>query len=268
MISLSNEKGDLVIINEYGATITSWIVDDKEKLYCSPTANMDGSTPIRGGIPLVFPQFGNYGSICEIKHGFARSQLFKIEKNDTKNEVIMVLEDCQQTKIFWNYEFRLEYKIILNESGSLVTNVMVKNVGLKEFRFNFLFHTYFLVSDLNDVKILSLKGCKYFKGIDRSLLEMEGREKISINGEVDSVYINVPCKISADLGENGFVNIKTENLKDLVIWNPWKDKCSLLLDMPNDDYKKMVCIETCTLSPITLESNGGSWSGGQEISFI
>jgi D-hexose-6-phosphate mutarotase len=41
-------------IHQHGATIISWKVNGRELLFCSKLAHLDGSKPIRGGIPLVF----------------------------------------------------------------------------------------------------------------------------------------------------------------------------------------------------------------------
>lgn len=41
-------------IHLHGATVISWRVDGKELLFLSSKALLDGSKPIRGGIPLVF----------------------------------------------------------------------------------------------------------------------------------------------------------------------------------------------------------------------
>ena len=48
--------GESVSVLLYGATVVSW--KDKnghEKLWLSEAAKLDGSKPVRGGIPLVFP---------------------------------------------------------------------------------------------------------------------------------------------------------------------------------------------------------------------
>lgn len=271
MISLSNRKGDVVVVLEHGATITSWIVGGKERLYCSPTTKLDGSTPIRGGIPLVFPQFG-HGSICTTKHGFARSQPFAIDNVNErkKNSVTMILVDSIETKKVWNYKFKLKYRIVLEEDGSLTSAVAIYNLSNEAFRFDFLFHSYFLIGTTRDLKVRSLKGCKYLDGVERKKLEMETCEYVVIDDkEIDRIYINVPSEISADFGkDHGMLCIRTENLKDMVIWNPWKNKCASLSDMPDGDYEKMVCLECATTLtlPTLLEANG-CWRGGQTISF-
>lgn len=49
----------------------SWTPSTEERLHLSPAACLDGTHPIRGGIPVVFPQFGLWG--LGRKHGFARN---------------------------------------------------------------------------------------------------------------------------------------------------------------------------------------------------
>jgi glucose-6-phosphate 1-epimerase len=39
--------------------VTSWKTGGQEQLFVSEKAHLDGSKPIRGGIPLVFP-------VCEL----------------------------------------------------------------------------------------------------------------------------------------------------------------------------------------------------------
>lgn len=47
--------GSTVEILLYGATIISWKYKDIERLWLSENAKLDGSRPVRGGLPLVFP---------------------------------------------------------------------------------------------------------------------------------------------------------------------------------------------------------------------
>ena len=40
----------------YGAHITSWETNGKERLWMSSLSCLSGKAPIRGGIPIAFPQ--------------------------------------------------------------------------------------------------------------------------------------------------------------------------------------------------------------------
>lgn len=47
--------GDSVEVLLFGATVISWKSNGQEKLWVSEAAKMDGSKPVRGGVPVVFP---------------------------------------------------------------------------------------------------------------------------------------------------------------------------------------------------------------------
>jgi glucose-6-phosphate 1-epimerase len=82
----------------YGATIVSWKSSSQkckdgsvpsERLFVSSKAFLDGSKPVRGGIPVVFPIFGpptkpEHSKLSQ--HGFARSEVWELEKTVMDNE--------------------------------------------------------------------------------------------------------------------------------------------------------------------------------------
>lgn len=54
-VEASLPSGESVTVYLYGATVTSWKTNGQEQLFLSERAHLDGSKPIRGGIPVVFP---------------------------------------------------------------------------------------------------------------------------------------------------------------------------------------------------------------------
>jgi glucose-6-phosphate 1-epimerase len=55
--------GATAIVTGHGAHVVSWIpCGDDERLFLSPKSALDRHSPIRGGVPVVFPQFATYGS--------------------------------------------------------------------------------------------------------------------------------------------------------------------------------------------------------------
>lgn len=62
VLNASLPTGESIVVHLYGATVTSWKANGQEQLFLSQKAHLDGSKPIRGGIPLVFP-------VCSRKDG-------------------------------------------------------------------------------------------------------------------------------------------------------------------------------------------------------
>ena len=62
---------DAVDVAYYGATVTSWRTAGRERLWMSSLSRLDESGPIRGGVPVAFPQFADQGPLP--LHGFART---------------------------------------------------------------------------------------------------------------------------------------------------------------------------------------------------
>lgn len=81
-VSSEPAQGATVKILYYGATVISWRSPDAaggeplERLFVSSKAALDGTKPVRGGIPIVFPTFGlpALPQFSKLKqHGYARS---------------------------------------------------------------------------------------------------------------------------------------------------------------------------------------------------
>lgn len=65
VIEIVHSSGAKVVVDLFGATVVSWILPSgKEMLYLSSLADRSGKSPIRGGIPVIFPQFSNGTLFC------------------------------------------------------------------------------------------------------------------------------------------------------------------------------------------------------------
>lgn len=100
------KKIHLCEIYDHGATVTSWKVDGKEKLFLSSKAVLDGSKAIRGGIPVVFPNFGPWAHGPQ--HGFARILPWNVA-HQTESSVTFSLEPCKKSREMWDFSFKVEY---------------------------------------------------------------------------------------------------------------------------------------------------------------
>ncbi len=98
-------------VHRHGATVVSWKVDGREAIFVSSAAALDGSRPIRGGIPVCFPAFGAWAPGSQ--HGFARSSSrWAVEEGPRTDaatgdvSVTFVLADDEETRKIWDYRFK------------------------------------------------------------------------------------------------------------------------------------------------------------------
>lgn len=151
---------DSVTVQLYGATVTSWTASPsgKEQLFLSTATKLDGSRPIRGGIPLVFPVFSAPPPTHVTKdlpqHGFARNNYWEFLGSTSSESAGRRADDTVKldfglssamldpaTKKKWPYEFGLVYSVTLSR-GILEIGMHVQNKGEEAFEFMCLFHTY------------------------------------------------------------------------------------------------------------------------------
>jgi len=256
-------------VNLQGATVTSWKICGSELLFLSKKAILDQpSKAIRGGIPIVFPQFGP-GVLPQ--HGFARVSKW-VHKESTLNRgtgdvtSVFTLTHNEQTLAQWPHKFELKLTIVLKNS-SLSQQLSITNKNDEEaFDFTTLLHTYLRVDDIHKATVDGLQGCVYTDKVEDAKDFHQGDRYVRFDGEVDRVYQNVQSDVAVGDGGNCDVLVKKTGFSDVVVWNPWIDKAKAMSDFEDEEYKTMVCVEVGTVAaPITLKA-GESWQGAQGLS--
>ena len=105
MVRLASTDGASADIYLHGAHVTSWRPANEaaERLYLSERSVFDGKAAIRGGIPVIFPQFATRGSLP--RHGFARTMPWTYVGATTHEEggssASFVLLDSAETRAIW-----------------------------------------------------------------------------------------------------------------------------------------------------------------------
>ena len=68
----------------YGGHVTSWNTpDSRERLFMSRRAEFRPGASLRGGVPVIFPQFAGLGPL--LKHGFARVSPWEYQGADANS---------------------------------------------------------------------------------------------------------------------------------------------------------------------------------------
>jgi len=278
-VILNHPKGATVEILLYGATVISWKSpgaaggEPLERLFVSSKAVLDGSKPVRGGIPIVFPVFGAPAlpQFLKLKqHGYARCSTWSfasVLNDDNSNiSVRFSLDSTPEVKASFDFPVSLEYIVTLSER-ELGTKISVTNNSDKdELRFQALFHNY-IRAPANDVKISPLTGKNYFDKTAataeaKATPILEQRNEVDVRKLTDSVYVDGGQVYEVSWPQGG-IQIKTEGLKDVVIWNPQEVAGKAIGDMEYGGWEKYVCVEPGHVQGYVTLPVGETWIGQQ-----
>ena len=257
-LELCHPSGAQLDVYLHGAHVTSWRdAGGGQNLFMSKKSVFKPGFPIRGGVPVVFPQFGD-GPLP--KHGFARISDWKLlgfeSVEDDCSEAKLELCENQQTLKIWPYKFRLELAFRLKAAG-LEISFSIANTGKKGFEFKNGLHTYFPVTDISRVAVEGLAGAKFIDYLGVGTGETEKRARILFDRETDRIYPSAPdTVVLADGGHGRKMVIKKQAMHDIVIWNPWVEKARRMEDFGDEEYKHMVCVETGNLHERVILSSG------------
>ncbi|CAK1540276.1 unnamed protein product [Leptosia nina] len=257
VVVLDRGNNTTCTVNLFGATVVSWRVNNQEQLFVSKQAIFDGKRPIRGGVPFVFPQFGDWA--FGPMHGFARIARWHVEKMPERLpsgdvEAIFSLMDDDFTRSMWHFQFRLTYRLILREK-ELHFNIGVYNPS-KELTFScqMLLHTYFKVPDVRRCQITGLHGCMFIDKSRDGVMYQDTREVVTINECTSRIYQNTMQEhIITNVVSGRKMRIQKYNFPDTVIWNPWAELAKEIPDLGDDEFPNMVCVEAGRIAtPIVL----------------
>jgi glucose-6-phosphate 1-epimerase len=211
-------------------------------LWVSEESRFEEGVAIRGGIPLCWPRFGNLDKKLP-QHGFVRTKLFELvrveEPRSTLTQLYFRLNSDAHTRSLWEYEFTLE--VIITIGQNLTIEMISTNRDTKPFMLTQAFHTYFAISEISNVTIYGLENISFINTLNNSC-EVQNAP-IKIRSETDRVYENFDGDIILEDLQR-ILRIRVRNLCSVIVWNPWREKCSKMSDMCSDDYKKFCCIES------------------------
>ena len=248
----------------HGAQIVSWIpAGDQQRLYLSPLAKAGVGQAVRGGIPVVFPQFELRGALP--RHGLARTRIWEWVEGQTRGGavfgVLRLISDAQ-TRALWPHDFELE--LTLSVSGlELDVELAVTNTGPSTFEFTSALHTYLLCDDVRRAKLAGLYDVEYLDNLT-GLRQRQEIDPFSFAGEIDRIYFDAasPQSLATAMGR---MQLQREGFPDVVVWNPGPHKTAALADLPDDDWPRMLCVEAACIGRPVLLAPGQDWAARQSL---
>ncbi len=224
-------------IYPHGAHLTGFqLKGEAPLLFMSEASEFRPDKPIRGGVPVIFPWFGPREGMAA--HGFARLAEWVVV--DT-----LVLADGSVRIHFQlpsNEPFKVDFIVAIG--SSLGMELTVTNTGAAPFTFETCLHTYFQIGDIHQLQVTGLQGARYHD----VLLAAEGTEtgeSIRFTGETDRTYQDTTATVDIiDPALGRRIQVRKAGSQSTVVWNPWIAKSQRMPDFGDDEYLRMVCVES------------------------
>lgn len=266
LVVVRNRRGDEATLSLHGAQLLSWTpAGAGEQLYLSPWSRPGAGKPVRGGVPVCFPQFSDRGPLP--KHGIVRASRWELvfppvpgaEVGEARFQI-----DSAMTGTPWEHAFCLVLVVRLGP-GWVELHLQAANTGRSAYGFTAALHTYLAVPDVRAVQLHGVQRCAYEDNLDARRVKQEGAEPLEFAGEVDRVYLQVPPSLYLHGGGGAARAVVQQGFTETVVWNPGPAKAAKLGDMPAGDWQRMACIEAASAARPVHLAPGKTWRGMQRI---
>nr|WP_314898564.1 D-hexose-6-phosphate mutarotase [uncultured Deefgea sp.] len=240
LLVVENALGSAAIVIQGAHLVSFTPTGGQDLLWLSPNAIFEPTKAVRGGIPLCMPWFGGNPDGLS-SHGFARSTDWTLHSArnlaDGRTEIVMSLQDTEQTRSLWPHAFKFEFTILVGTVLELSMNT--QNLSDTSVPYTYAFHTYFAVSDYTQVSVTGLADLNYIDtiGVERRLIQ-EG--DVVFTGSTDRVYLDVP-EVQTITDGTRTIRISS-GAQSAVVWNPG-EHAKNIADIGGDAYQQFVCVE-------------------------
>jgi glucose-6-phosphate 1-epimerase len=263
-IQLKTADGAEATITLFGAHVVSWTTaDGAQRLFCSRQAVLDGSRSIRGGIPVIFPQFAARGD--GLKHGFARICNWRLLRSSTTASAAFAefaLNDADLPEAIaaqWPHPFALLLRVSL-EANALHVTLNISNTGAAPFPFASALHSYWQVGNIANINITGLQETRFSDySSDHVQSGVQRDADLRIAGKLDRVYHQTAGEVSLHEGD-AQLHLRQHGFADAVVWNPGAADTAALSDLADEEYQRFICIESVLIDPCQL-APGAQWQG-------
>ena len=253
---LHTEWADALITRQ-GAQLLSYQPHGQPPVvWLSEQAEYKQGQPLRGGVPVCWPWFGDLDRNPEAvramvadpvgapAHGLVRSLDWEIGDATCETGVVVIDFHVSLANGTGHWAHPAELMLRCRLGKSLELELSTHNFGDTPLSISQALHTYFAVSDSRQVSLSGVENAQYVE----TLANWEERLQqgpVHITGETDRIYLGLaePLVIN-DPAWKRAIHIKASNSNSAVVWNPWVDKSARLSQFADDAWQRMLCVET------------------------
>jgi glucose-6-phosphate 1-epimerase len=264
-VQITAADGAQATVSLFGAHLLSWkTADGQERLFVSSQTPLDGSKAIRGGVPVIFPQFNVRGP--GLRHGFARVSTWRLTADGGDGGSSFLEFSLDQNDLTpehaqaWPHAFALTLRFTLR-GDALDAEFKVVNTGAQPFPFGVALHTYY---DVGQLAATSISGLQHQQYTDHHLnTTTQEHPALHFTEKHDRLYRSTPA-LTLNTA-NATLRLEQSGFSEWVVWNPGQADAAALVDLADDEYLRFVCIEPARIDQQPLEA-GAAWTGKHRIS--
>jgi glucose-6-phosphate 1-epimerase len=225
-----------------GAQVLSWTpTGGADVLWLSPTATLDGSRGIRGGVPICWPWFAEHPTDrSQPFHGIARTVPWDPVGAEVTEEAVRLAFELPNAA---NRALPLKPRFEVEIARTLRMTLVTRNTGAQDIRLTEALHSYFAVGDVTRTTVEGLADVDYLDKVE-AFARKRQRGPIDFNGETDRIYLAGGAQRIVDPVLNRCLRISTEGSGATVVWNPAAERAAKMADIPGDTWRSFVCVET------------------------
>mgnify|MGYP002624243293 FL=1 len=240
-------RGGRAVVATTGAQVLSWHAPDGDVLWTASEPEYAPGKPVRGGVPVVFPWFGEHHGAPDLPaHGFARALAWEVVGAGAGPRVVLAVTDDPDTRRMWPHAFRLELAVDLARGLELA--LTVTNTGDDPCTFEEALHSYFAVGDVRTASVHGLEDVPCVEHARDPEEAWDPAAPLRFRAETDRVFQGVPDELvlrAPALGRD--VRLTTQDARSAIVWNPWPKKTARLSQMAPDDWQRFCCIESANV---------------------
>ena len=262
--------GSELLVAQQGAQILSYQQAEQPPLiWLSPDATYQRGQSVRGGVPVCWPWFGDlrrnpqavqahYHLEQAPAHGLVRAldwELLGIDEGGDAVTLRFAYDTRTQPLEGWPRDVGLTFVVRL--ADDLGMSLETHNRGTEPLTLSQALHSYFAVSDVRQVSVEGLQGCRYIDTL-QDWQELRQQEALVFDAETDRIYFDTAARLSiVDPGWGRRIHLDARGSRSAVLWNPWVDKAKRLSQFPDDAWQNMLCIETANVLEDVVQLNAG-----------
>jgi glucose-6-phosphate 1-epimerase len=239
-------KASTAEIYLHGAHITGFQKNSEPPLiFMSRKSYFAPDKPIRGGVPICFPWFGNRDG--EPSHGFARSTEWQLVKTSAAPDGAVTLHFALPEIPGRDAWKNLRTEFVVTVADTLTMELIAANDSCDEtLEIENCLHTYFHVGDIGAVSITGLQDAPFDDNAagGNGARKVESDSVLHITKETNRVYPDNTSAVEVrDENLKRMIRVEKFNSNSTVVWNPWTTQ-KLPDDFDLAEHKNMVCVES------------------------